>query len=76
MYGTVNPKIEFRGKPYEDCYSYYDGELLFKKDEYVYGSLVQSENQSWIVGNVVDWHQDGLVFEYWCEVRPETVEWM
>lgn len=66
-------KIKFRGKSLTDLYNYYKGEYVFKKGEWVYGNLVVSGKERYIVGEVIDAEEEYITLEWWVEVDPETV---
>jgi len=74
--GLMRP-IKFRGKPtatvWQDYWQDYTDETLFYEDEFVYGSLVVSGDDCYIVGDVIDCTEDSLELEWWVKVRPETV---
>lgn len=46
-------KIKFRGKSLADLYDFQD-DYVFKKGEWVYGSLIVSGDDCYIVGEVID----------------------
>lgn len=70
--GLMRP-IKFRGKPTATVWQDYTDETLFYEDEFVYGSLVVSGDDCYIVGDVIDCTEDSLELEWWVKVRPETV---
>ena len=77
-------EILFRGKP--DIDQEWLDEMDFTLDEYmqslvsvnykdgfVYGQLVYSGKQPYIVGEVVESTDEWITLEYWIPVKPETV---
>lgn len=66
-------EIKFRGLPIEDAECADTGEIVFKKDEFVYGNLIVDGNKRWIVGGVAETDPEYIDLEFWCKVRPETV---
>lgn len=68
-------EIKFRGKPVSDVFCEVTGNLLFQKNQWVYGNLIVSDwNKScYIVGDIVEASADGLIHEWWVKVDPSTV---
>lgn len=73
-------EILFRGKPDIDQEWLDDDEYMQSlvgvnyKDGFVYGQLVYSGKQPYIVGEVVESMDDEwIALEYWVPVKPETV---
>lgn len=65
-------KIKFRGKLISDFDSEKFG-VHYSKGDWVYGNLVRSNGEPYIVGNVVNSDYDYVALEYWYRVDPETV---
>jgi len=77
-------EILFRGKPDIDQEWLEEMELTLDehmenltsanyKNGFVYGQLVYSGKQPYIVGEVVESTDEWITFEYWIPVKPETV---
>jgi len=75
----MNREILFRGKPDIDQEWLGDDEYMQSlvgvnyKDGFVYGQLVYSGKQPYIVGEVVESMDEWITLEYWIPVKPETV---
>lgn len=65
--------IKFRGKPLADLYEEFTGECIFDTEEVVYGNLICSGNERYIVGEVVEASEDYIILEWWTPVDPATV---
>ena len=66
-------EIKFRGKPLADLYEEFTGECIFDTEEFVYGNLICSGNERYIVGEVVEASEDYIILEWWTPVDPATV---
>ena len=72
-------EILFRGKPDIDQEWLGNDEYMQSlvgvnyKDGFVYGQLVYSGKQPYIVGEVVESTDEWIALEYWIPVKPETV---
>ena len=77
-------EILFRGKPDIDQEWLEEMELTLDeymenlvsanyKDGFVYGQVVYSGKQPYIVGEVVESTDEWITLEYWIPVKPETV---
>ena len=80
----MNREILFRGKPDIDQEWLDEMELTLDehmenltsvnyKDGFVYGQVVYSGNQPYIVGEVVESTDEWITLEYWIPVKPETI---
>ena len=63
---------KFRGKPFEDV-DFYEIDVHIKKEDFVYGNLIQDGNTCYIVNGIVEASEENLQLERWIPVRPETV---
>lgn len=63
---------KFRGKPFEDI-DFNEIDVHIKKEDFVYGNLIQDGNVCYIVNGIVEASEENLQLERWIPVRPETV---
>ena len=66
-------EIKFRGKPRDDVYDEPGIEYLFRKDTFVFGSLVFDGENPIIAGHMAHADGDYIALEWWVEVDPETI---
>lgn len=65
-------KYKFRAKPTEKVMELMNENYYFWMDEegYVHGNLVDN----YITGGVVEAEEEYIALEYWCPIKPETIE--
>lgn len=73
-------KYEFRAKPTEKAMELINKNYYFWVDDYnknpmdeegyIHGNLVDN----YITGGVIESEEEYIALEYWCPIKPETIE--
>ena len=40
---------------------------------WVYGNLIITGNEAWIVGSIIEWDDEYIAHEWWCQVDRNTI---
>ena len=65
-------KFKFKGKAIGGIEGL-DGLGIRHKDGWVEGNLIENNGEPWIVGDIVEVHEDYIALEFWVRVDSESV---